>query len=156
MPLTALASVGVGLGHSALSNAAWVGGMAIFEALATVACRNYVLRTTPAGQDANAMSSYLFVIISSAFCGSVLGGVLADRIGAGRTFFFGAFVAILAAVLGVNTIIGATMPELAPKSRTLPPNPAPRSFSARPCHRDRGADEPRHVGLHLVSRARRA
>lgn len=108
VPLTALASIGVGLGQSTLSISAWVGGMAFLYALATTACHTYVVRTTPAGQDAKAMSSYLFVIIAGAFCGSALGGVLADRIGISATFFFGALIALIAAGLGATTIIGAT------------------------------------------------
>ncbi len=108
VPLTALALVGVGLGHSALSIAAWVGAMAFVYALATTACHTYVLRTAPAGQEAKAISSYLFVIIAGAFCGSSLGGVLADRIGAGPTFFTGALIALIAAALGASTILAVT------------------------------------------------
>ncbi|MBD9527072.1 hypothetical protein [Paracoccus sp. PAR01] len=79
------------------------------------------------------MSSYLFAIIFGAFCGSALGGVLADRIGAGLTFFFGAFVAILAAVLEANTIVGATVPELAPPEiEDTAPKPRAKVFLGSP------------------------
>ena len=107
VPLTAFSLIGIGLGNSTLSISAWVGGMAFLYALATTACHTYVLRTTPAGQAALAMSSYLFVIIAGAFCGSALGGVLADRIGQNSTFFFGAAIALIAALLGTSTIIAS-------------------------------------------------
>lgn len=126
VPLTALAMVGIGMGHSALSIAFWVGGMAFVYALATIACHTYVLRATPARQEAKAMSSYLFVLIAGAFCGSALGGVLADRIGESLTFFFGALLALLAAVLGANTMIGSETHQSTPAETTKNPKPEGR------------------------------
>jgi MFS family permease len=123
VPLTALASIGIGLGHSTLSISAWVGGMAFFYALATTACHTYVIRTTPPGQAALAMSSYLFVIIAGAFCGSALGGVMADRIGQNTTFFFGAVIALIAALLGANTIIASPNRSSEPDGRDAPAQP---------------------------------
>lgn len=124
VPLTALASIGVGLGHSALSIAAWMGGMAFVYALATTACYTYVVRTTPAGQNAKAMSSYLFVIIAGAFCGSALGGVLADRIGAGNTFFVGGFIALVAGMLGATTIIASPAALSTPEGEEASASPS--------------------------------
>ena len=114
VPITALALVGVGLGHSALSIAAWMGAMAFVYALATTACHGYVVRTKLAGQDAKAIGSYLFVIIAGAVCGSALGGVLADRIGEGPTFLVGALIALAAAGLGATAIISFPVNEEVP------------------------------------------
>jgi len=127
VPLTALTCVGIAFGQSTLSIAAWVGAMAFLYALAMIACHTYVIRTTPSGQDAKAMSAYIFVSIAGAFCGSALGGVLADRIGAGPTFLFGALVALLAGALGATTIIRSTKPQAAPAQT---PEAAPRNRKA--------------------------
>ena len=106
IPLTALAMVGVGLGQSALWIAIWHGAMAIVYALATIACQEYAIRTAPREEMAQAIGSYLFVIMGGAFSGIALGGVLADRIGESATFFFGAGLVLVAGVLGAATISG--------------------------------------------------
>jgi predicted MFS family arabinose efflux permease len=104
IPLTAGAMVGVGLGPTALWIALWYGAMALVYALATIACQEYAIRTAPRGEMAQAIGSYLFVIMGGAFSGIALGGVLADRIGISATFFFGASLVILAGGLGAMTI----------------------------------------------------
>ena len=104
IPLTAAAMIGVGVGLSALWIAVWHGAMALVYAAATIACQEYAIRTAPEGEDAQAIGSYLFVIMGGAFCGTAFGGVLADRIGPNATFFFGAFLVIIAGILGAVTI----------------------------------------------------
>lgn len=104
IPLTAAAMVGVGFGLSALWIAFWHGAMALVYAAATIACQEYAIRTAPRGEDAQAIGSYLFVIMGGAFCGTAFGGVLADRIGPNETFFFGAALVILSGILGAFTI----------------------------------------------------
>lgn len=104
IPLTAAAMVGVGLGQSALWIAVWHGAMALVYAAATIAAQEYAIRTAPAGEDAQAISSYLFVILGGAFSGSALGGVLADRVGASGAFFSGAGLVIVAGLLGAMTL----------------------------------------------------
>lgn len=104
IPFTALAMIGVGLGQSAIWIALWHGAMALVYAIATIACQEYAIRTAPEGENAQAIGSYLFVIMGGAFCGTALGGVLADRIGESGTFFFGAALVIVAGLLGAVTI----------------------------------------------------
>ncbi|WP_318340084.1 MFS transporter [Defluviimonas sp. D31] len=106
IPLTAAAMVGVGLGQSALWIAVWFGAMALVYAAATIACQEYAIRTAPKGEHAQAIGSYLFVILGGAFSGTALGGVLADRIGANGTFFFGAALVVISGLLGALTISG--------------------------------------------------
>jgi predicted MFS family arabinose efflux permease len=125
IPFTALSMIGVGLGQSAVSIAVWHGAMAIFYAVATVACQEYAIRTAPKGEDAQAIGSYLFVILGGAFCGTALGGVLADRIGAGSTFFFGAALVVVAGFLGAVTISGKVATRDGPSS--ILPDEAPRN-----------------------------
>ncbi|MFT5130152.1 MAG: MFS family permease [Rhodothermales bacterium] len=100
IPLTALAMAGVGLGQAALWIAVWHGAMALVYAAATIACQEYAIRTAPKGEDAQAIASYLFVILGGAFCGTALGGVLADRLGMNETFFVGAVLVLFSGVLG--------------------------------------------------------
>ncbi|SDL89385.1 MFS transporter [Aliiruegeria lutimaris] len=104
VPLTALAMIGVGSGQSALWIAFWFGAMALVYAAATIACQEYAIRTAPKGEDAQAIGSYLFVILGGAFAGTALGGVLADRIGEGPTFFVGAGLVLLSGLLGALTM----------------------------------------------------
>ena len=111
IPLTAAAMVGVGFGQSALWIAAWFGAMALVYAVATIACQEYAIRTAPRGEYAQAIGSYLFVILGGAFSGTALGGVLADRIGANGTFFFGAVLVIVSGLLGALTISGNVPPR---------------------------------------------
>ncbi|MDA5093693.1 MFS transporter [Aliiroseovarius sp. KMU-50] len=116
IPFTAAAMAAVGLGLSALWIAVWHGAMALAYAAATIACQEYAIRTAPEGEDAQAIGSYLFVIMGGAFCGTSFGGVLADRIGPNGTFFFGAFLVIIAGVLGAVTISGKVATRSEPAS----------------------------------------
>ncbi len=106
IPVTALTMVGVGLGQNALVIAFWHGFMAIVYALATISCQEYAIKTAPRDELTQAIGGFLFVIIGGAFCGSALGGVLADRIGASGTFFFGAGLAVLSGLIGARVISG--------------------------------------------------
>lgn len=106
IPITALTLVGVGLGQNALVIAFWHSCMAIVYALATISCQEYAIKTAPRDELTQAIGGFLFVIIGGAFCGSALGGVLADRIGASGTFFFGAGLAVLSGLIGARVISG--------------------------------------------------
>ncbi|MFC3283487.1 MFS transporter [Litchfieldella rifensis] len=105
VPLTAAAMVGVGLSGGVLGIAFWHGVMALIYGVATVACLEYAIRTAPEDADAQAVGSFLFVLIAGAFCGSALGGVLADRMGPAPTFFVGAGLVFLSGLLGAGTLV---------------------------------------------------
>lgn len=104
VPLTAAAMVGVGLGRSVLAISLWHGAMALVYAQATIACQDYAIRTAPKSEVTQAIGGYLFVIIGGALCGAALGGVLADRIGASNTFFFGGALVVLSGLIGAKTM----------------------------------------------------
>ncbi|MBO6726079.1 MAG: hypothetical protein JJ911_10510 [Rhizobiaceae bacterium] len=116
VPITAATMVGVGLSESVLGIAFWHGVMALIYGVATVACLEYAIRTAPEGADAQAVGSFLFVLIAGAFCGSALGGVLADRIGQGPTFLAGAFLVLLSGMFGWATIVGDVAKRVEPKT----------------------------------------
>jgi MFS family permease len=99
IPVTALALIGIGLGHSVVSISLWHGAMALVYALATVACQEYSLGPRPRAKTRR-FWGYLFIILGGAFCGASLGGVLADRFGIPGTFFFSAGLALASGLLG--------------------------------------------------------
>lgn len=117
VPLTAIAMIGVGLGRSVYAISLWHGAMALVYAQATIACQDYAIRTAPKSEITQAIGGYLFVIIGGALCGAALGGVLADRIGATNTFFFGGALVILSGIIGAKSmsrrikIEAAAMPQ---------------------------------------------
>ncbi len=111
IPLTSLAMAGVGLGQSALWISVWHGAMALVYAAAAIACQEYAIRTAPKGEDAQAIASYLFVILGGAFCGTALGGVLADRIGMEETFFVGAALVLISGIIGAFFLSGNVPPR---------------------------------------------
>ncbi|WP_413717951.1 MFS transporter [Silicimonas sp. MF1-12-2] len=125
IPLTALAMVGVGLGQSALWIAIWHGAMALVYAAAAIACQEYAIRTAPKGEDAQAIASYLFVILGGAFCGTAIGGVLADRVGMNETFFVGAVLVLISGIIAAFFLSGNVAP------REFPTTEEPRK-TARP------------------------
>lgn len=72
------------------------GVVAVGYALATVAAQEYALRAEPAASRVSTMSVFIGLILSGTFCGSVIGGVVASRLGFSTAILLGA-VFILAA-----------------------------------------------------------
>jgi len=150
IPLTAITMVGVGLGNSAILIAFWHGAMALVYALATIACQEYALRTASRGEDAQAIGSFLFVILGGAFCGTALGGVLANRIGEGQTFFIGAALVLLAGIVGARTIapnIGERIRQQTANAREPTGPPAGILLNARFIALILGVSIPTNVGM---------
>jgi predicted MFS family arabinose efflux permease len=150
IPLTAVTMVGVGLGNSAILIAFWHGAMALVYALATIACQEYALRTASRGEDAQAIGSFLFVILGGAFCGTALGGVLANRIGEGQTFFVGAALVLLAGIVGARTIapkIGERIRQQAASTREPTGRPAGILLNARFIALVLGVSIPTNIGM---------
>jgi len=117
VPLAAVAMVGVGLGQTAIAISLWHGAMALVYALATVACQEFAIQTAPKEEQTRALGSFLAVILGGAFCGTAIGGVLADRVGEDGTFFVGAAIAAVSGIIGYFTISSSK------KSATAPDGP---------------------------------
>lgn len=132
VPPTALAMVGVGFGASAPVIALWFGAMALVYAAATIACQEYAIRTAPEGEDAQAIGSYLFVILGGAFSGTALGGVLADRVGMGETFYVGAGLVLVSGILGGFFISDKVAPREGAVTERGSARPNPLIIVARP------------------------
>lgn len=72
------------------------GVVAVGYALATVAAQEYALRAEPAASRVSTMSVFMSLVLGGTFCGSVIGGVVASRLGFSTAILLGA-VFILAA-----------------------------------------------------------
>ena len=107
----AVALAGMALAGSVVEITLWRGVIGFFYATATVACQEYALRAREGGSAARALGGYLAVVYAGVFCGSALGGVVADRFGYAAAFLTGAAIAAAAAALAVATMTGrAGMP----------------------------------------------
>lgn len=83
----ALGCVMSGLSHGVIELALWRGIAGLGYALVTVACQAYISKTAGDSNRASGLGSYVGAVLSAAICGTAGGGVLAERIGFGPTFF---------------------------------------------------------------------
>lgn len=93
--------LGMGLSTSVVGITAWRAGLALCYALATIACQEYALRAAAGAGRAAPIGVSVTVIFGGIFCGSALGGLLAERFG-----FLVAFAA------GAATVLAAALPAL--------------------------------------------
>ncbi len=101
----------VGVSHIGLSVSASVGEFVLWRgvagagyALATIACQEYALRASADGRQGRAMGGFVTVVIGGTFCGTAVGGVLADRLGTSITFVVGATLIALSAFVAFRTL----------------------------------------------------
>ncbi|MGR3323227.1 MAG: MFS transporter [Pseudooceanicola sp.] len=79
------------------------GVVAVGYALATVAAQEYALRAEPAASRVSTMSIFMGLILGGTFCGSVIGGVVASRLGFSTAILLGAvFILAAGAICKVN------------------------------------------------------
>ena len=76
-----------GLSQGVIELSLWRGIAGLGYALVTVACQSYIAKTTVDSNRATGLGSYVGAVLTAAICGTAAGGVLADRIGYGPTFF---------------------------------------------------------------------
>ena len=100
----ALSHVGLSLAESVAQIAIWRGVAGAGYALATIACQEYVLAFVPEQQRARAIGVFVAVVIGGTFCGTAVGGVLADRLGPRNVFLVGAALTLLAAALALRLL----------------------------------------------------
>ncbi len=103
----------VGISHIGLSVSSSVGEFVLWRgvagagyALATIACQEYALRTSAEGRHFRAMGGFVAVVIGGTFCGTAVGGVLAERLGAGNTFLVGAALVAVSAFAALKMMSG--------------------------------------------------
>jgi len=96
--------VGMALSDSVWEIMVWRGIVGGAYALITLACQDYALASVEGHQPGRAMGSFIAVLIGGTFCGTALGGVMADRLGQSNVFFASALVAILAGALALRLL----------------------------------------------------
>jgi MFS family permease len=106
VPPTVLALAAMGFSESLAGIALWRGVIAVFYAMATIACQEYAIRAAADYASARSAGAFIAVVYAGIFCGSALGGVLAGRFGFEVTFLSGAAIAILSGILGIFAMQG--------------------------------------------------
>lgn len=94
------------------------GLVAVAYALATIAAQEYALRAEPEVSRVSTMSIFMGLILKGTFCGSVIGGVVASRLGFSPSILLGAMFIVAAGAtckFGMNGFAGR--PFAAPLSR---------------------------------------
>lgn len=113
----ALSNIGLSFATSPLEFIAWRAVAGMGYALATIACQDYALRAAGGRGRAGAMSGFVATVIGGTFCGTAVGGILADRVGTGPTFIFGAMLVAAAAIVATRMMVGGSAPRPAPAIR---------------------------------------
>lgn len=113
----ALSHIGLSFATTPLEFIAWRAIAGMGYALATIACQDYALHAAGSRGHAGAMSGFVATVIGGTFCGTAVGGILADRIGTGPTFILGAMLVAAAAILATRMMVGGAASRPAPAIR---------------------------------------
>ncbi len=97
----AISHVGLSLSDSVAEIVLWRGIAGAGYAVATIACQDYALGAIKGGRRARAIGGFVAVIIGGTFCGTSIGGVLADRIGQSNVFLVGAGLVCIAGLIAL-------------------------------------------------------
>lgn len=106
VPPTIVALAAMGLSENLAEITLWRGVMGAFYATATIACQEYAIRAAGDRRTARPVGAFVAVVYAGVFCGSALGGVLADRFGFEAAFLSGAAIALLSGILGFAAMNG--------------------------------------------------
>ncbi|WP_282039150.1 MFS transporter [Halomonas alimentaria] len=123
LPTTALALVGMGISQDVVTLTLWRLLLAVGYALAVIACQEYALRAQPTRAGGEALGVTMAVVLGGVFCGSALGGLLAQRFGYLLTFVAAALVLVLAGILAGLMMRGAAG-DAVPERRVSSPGGA--------------------------------
>ncbi|MBC8337393.1 MAG: MFS transporter [Alphaproteobacteria bacterium] len=110
---TALALVAMGLSENVIVISVWRGFLAVFFAIATIACQEYALRADADQGGSKPISTFVAVVYGGVFCGSAMGGVIAGRFGFDVAFVSGAMVAVLSGFLAIFAMQGQAGDQVA-------------------------------------------
>jgi MFS family permease len=102
----AVSHVGLSISSTVAEIILWRGVAGAGYAVATIACQEYALATASSGRHTRAAASFVSVVIGGTFCGTAVGGVLADRIGQSNVFLVGAVLIAVAAVVAFGMLSG--------------------------------------------------
>jgi len=82
-------------------------------ALFTLACQDYVLDIVPKDQRTRSLGIYSGVLFGGVFCGTAMGGVLADRLGMDSVFLVSAGLVLISGLLVFRLMPGHRGPPIA-------------------------------------------
>jgi len=102
----AVSHVGLSLSGSVAEIVLWRGVAGAGYALATIACQDFALRASRSGDRARAIGGFIAVVIGGTFCGTAIGGVLADRLGQSNVFLVGAGLVCVAGLMALPMLSG--------------------------------------------------
>ncbi|WBL32853.1 MFS transporter [Sinirhodobacter sp. HNIBRBA609] len=88
-------------------------GVGISYALASIACQEYALRAERGAALSRTSGTFIAMIFGGTFCGSVLGGVMAQHFGYGFALTVGAALVLGAAMMGQLTMASDTPADTA-------------------------------------------
>lgn len=114
---TLLAHVGLYFATTVAEIVLWRTVTGFGYALVTLACQDYVIDTAPPGERDRSLGMYSTVLFAGVFCGTALGGVLADRFGQANVFLLSAALIGISAILVFSFVPPAAPPQSADRGR---------------------------------------
>jgi MFS family permease len=102
----AVSHIGLSVSSTVVEIILWRGVAGAGYAVATIACQEYALAAASFGRHTRAAAGFVTVVIGGTFCGTAVGGVLADRIGQSNVFLVGAVLIVVAAVVALGMLSG--------------------------------------------------
>ncbi len=89
------AHVGLFVATSVTEIVLWRTATGVGYALVTLACQDFALAVAPAGERDRTLGTFTTVLFGGVFCGTALGGILADRLGQANVFLIsGVLIAV--------------------------------------------------------------
>lgn len=90
-------------------------------ALVTLACQDYVIDNTPRDERDRSLGVFSTVLFGGIFCGTALGGVLADRLGQANVFLLSATFVLISALLIFSLVADSASRGDGPRSKAARP-----------------------------------
>lgn len=99
-----VSQIGLGLSDTLWEIVLWRGVVGAAFAPAMIACQDYALGSVDGREPGRAMGGFIAVVIGGTFCGTAIGGILADRIGQSNTFMAGAVIIAVAGLIALRML----------------------------------------------------
>jgi len=113
----AISHIGLSFSTSVTEIVLWRGISACGYAAATSACQAYALSAASEKTRTQGMASFVSVVMGGTFCGTAMGGVLADRLGPSNVFLVGAGMIGISAIIAYR-MLSSEPPDRAPTGTT--------------------------------------
>lgn len=117
-----------GLAQGPLDLMLWRAVSGVGYALVTMACQNYISRAAGDENRAQGLGVFVSAVLTASICGTAMGGVLAERIGQGATFWVAAGLVLLAGFI-VHRLLAEVEGMRADEAAPAPALPKMRLFA---------------------------